>query len=76
MKALRCSGCSARYTIETWSRLPLSHRVDAPEVRRVLRDWPDGSWIEARSCRRCASPIALRREQEDADAGVEKASEE
>jgi hypothetical protein len=65
MKAFTCSGCGARYTIDAWHGLPLSHRIDASEVRLVVRDWPEGAWIEARSCSRCASLIALRRASED-----------
>jgi hypothetical protein len=34
-------------------------------VRRILRDWPEDSCIEARSCRRCHALIALKRNAVD-----------
>jgi hypothetical protein len=56
-----CGACGARYQDEAWASLSLARRIDPPEVRRLIRDWPDQVCVEVRSCRQCAHPIAAKR---------------
>jgi hypothetical protein len=40
--------------------MTLVQRIGPPEVRRMVRDWPDDLCIEVRACAQCAGPIALK----------------
>lgn len=59
--AFTCSACGATYADEAWARLVLSERIEPPEIRRLVRDWPEGLCVEVRSCSCCAHLIAAKR---------------
>ncbi len=61
--ALTCGGCSKTYGEAAWRALPVSERIGAPEVRRVLSKWPDGLVVEVRRCG-CGRTIAAKRSRE------------
>jgi hypothetical protein len=56
-----CSACGAPYDDDAWRRLALARLLEPPEVRMVVRTWPDGQCIEVRYCGRCDGLIAVKR---------------
>jgi hypothetical protein len=61
VRKLVCSGCQAVYQDETWASLALAQRIEPPEVRRLVLDWPPEVCIEVRACSRCSWLIAAKR---------------
>jgi RNA polymerase subunit RPABC4/transcription elongation factor Spt4 len=57
-----CNACGAHYSDEDWRALAVSERIEAPEVGRLVRDWPENLCVEVRGCRRCGRSIAAKRE--------------
>ncbi len=57
----RCAGCAAIYSASLWKSLSLVTRIEAPEVARLVLDWPMGWAIEVRSCSNCGSSLARKR---------------
>jgi hypothetical protein len=71
-RAITCRACGALYAEESWTRLVVSALVEASEIRRLVRGWPEGLCVEVRSCQRCATPIAVKRgAQDEPNAGLE-----
>jgi hypothetical protein len=60
-KAITCRACGACYVEESWTKLAVFELIEPPEIRRLLREWPDGLCIEVRSCELCATLIAAKR---------------
>jgi hypothetical protein len=58
---MTCSSCAQTYTEAAWRLLDVSERIDAPEVRRLVSNWPEGLIIEVRRCRGCGRTIAAKR---------------
>jgi hypothetical protein len=57
-----CNACGALYSDEDWRALAMSERIQAPEIDRLVRDWPENLCVEVRGCRRCGRSIAAKRE--------------
>jgi RNA polymerase subunit RPABC4/transcription elongation factor Spt4 len=55
-----CAMCGATYDGRAWQDLALLQRIEAAEVRRLIRDWPEGAAVEVRACRRCENLIAAK----------------
>lgn len=56
-----CNECGKSYGEEQWRDLALSERIEAHEVQKLLRDWPEGACIEIRRCSRCRTFVPARR---------------
>jgi hypothetical protein len=52
---------AVRYMDNAWATLALTQRIEPPEIHRLVRDWPEDTCIEVRSCASCAGPIAATR---------------
>jgi ribosomal protein S27AE len=57
----RCGACGADHDLASWRALSLAGRVEASEVRRLVRDWPEAVFIEVRRCTRCGHGVAGKR---------------
>lgn len=56
----KCAKCGAAYDEAQWHQLSTVERIEPTEVRKIVRGWPDGTFIEIRMCRRYAALIARR----------------
>jgi len=59
-RQIACTMCGARHSEAAWGDLVLSQRIDAEEIGRLVRGWPEARWIEVRACH-CGHLIAARR---------------
>jgi hypothetical protein len=59
-RTFACSACGASYAAAAWGALPLRERIDPSDVRRLVRDWPESTCIEIRSCTQCGHTIAAK----------------
>jgi hypothetical protein len=60
VKAFSCGTCGARYLSDAWASLVLSQKLEPPEIRRLVREWPDNLVIEVRACGKCSASIAAK----------------
>lgn len=60
LPGMRCGGCGTRYHDDGWRELLTVEQLEAPEVRRFARNWPDDVCVEVRLCARCGVPIAVK----------------
>jgi hypothetical protein len=57
-----CARCGARYADKDWTLLRFAEQIDAGELRRLVRDWPETLCVEVRYCTTCGHTIAAKRE--------------
>ena len=60
-ETVRCSACRAEYPEATWRKLSLDRRIEPPEIRLLVSEWPENVHIEVRSCLGCGHTIAAKR---------------
>jgi hypothetical protein len=63
MAVKRCATCSSTFDEHAWQSLAISHRIEAPEIARLMTSWPVGHCIEVRFCPACGRTIAARAPQ-------------
>jgi hypothetical protein len=56
-----CNSCGENYDEAAWQELPLLERIEVPEVRRFVSNWPEGLIIEVRRCAGCRRAMAAKR---------------
>ena len=57
-----CRACGSAYVGTGWRSLPVVERISANEMSRLVRGWPERTYIEVRLCGRCGETITSRRE--------------
>jgi hypothetical protein len=56
----RCWKCGSAYDPGSWVALPMIELILAPEVQRVLLDWPANVAVEVRECASCGTQLARK----------------